>query len=318
MADLILDFEKPIIELENKINEMRTLAADEDVELSEGVKRLEAKLAKLIKDTYAKLSRWQRVQLARHPARPFTLQYIDHIFTDFEELHGDRLYKDDPAFVGGLAFIDNRPVMVMGQQKGRNTKEKLYRNFGMMNPEGYRRAIRLMKLAAKFNRPIIVFVDTPGAYPGLGAEERGQGEAIARNIFEMARLPVPIIVIIIGEGASGGALGIGLGDKILMLENSWYSVITPEGCAAILWRNSDKADLAADALKLTPPDLMKLGVIDDIIMEPGGGAHRKFTAAADNTKSAILKNLEQLDQIDGADLLTRRLEKYGEMGFYNE
>lgn len=318
MPDIVLDFEKPIIKLEKKISEMKALAEEEHLELSGTIRNLEKKRDKLIKDTYSKLSRWERVQLARHPARPFSLDYINYLFTDFEELHGDRLYRDDPALVGGPAFLDGRPVMVMGQQKGRNTKEKLFRNFGMMNPEGYRKAIRLMKMAAKFQRPIIVFVDTPGAYPGLGAEERGQGEAIARNIYEMSRLPVPIIVVIIGEGASGGALGIGLGDRILMLENSWYSVITPEGCAAILWRDASKAHLAADALKLIPSDLITLEVIDEIIPEPGGGAHRHFAGTADTVKAAVSAHLAELSAYDGDTLIDMRLEKYAAMGYYDE
>ncbi|MBN2417493.1 acetyl-CoA carboxylase carboxyltransferase subunit alpha [bacterium] len=318
MPDILLDFEKPIVKLEKKISEMKALAEEENLELAGTIRNLEKKLDKLVKDTYSGLSRWERVQLARHPARPFSLDYINHLFTDFTELHGDRLFGDDPALVGGPAFFNGRPVMVIGQQKGRNTKEKLFRNFGMMNPEGYRKAIRLMKMAAKFRRPIIVFVDTPGAYPGLGAEERGQGEAIARNIYEMARLPVPLVVVIIGEGASGGALGIGLGDRILMLENSWYSVITPEGCAAILWRDAAKANLAADALKLIPADLIKLGVIDEIISEPGGGAHRNFAGTADAVRTGLLTHLAELDTLDGESLISARLEKYAAMGYYHD
>ncbi|RKY77429.1 acetyl-CoA carboxylase carboxyl transferase subunit alpha, partial [candidate division KSB1 bacterium] len=237
MVEFTLEFEKPIVELEEKINEMKALSAGQSGVISEEIARLESKLYKLMDDTYSRLNRWQRVQLARHPMRPYSLDYIERIFTDFIELHGDRQYRDDPALVAGLAKLDGRSVMVLGQQKGRTTKEKLFRNFGMMHPEGYRKALRLMKMADKFKRPIIVFVDTPGAYPGVGAEERGQGEAIARNLFEMSVLKVPIIVVIIAEGASGGALGIGVGDRVYMLENSWYSVISPEGCAAILWRD---------------------------------------------------------------------------------
>jgi len=318
MAGIILEFERPIVELEKKIAEMRTYAVEENVELTDEIKRLESRLKKLMKETYSKLTRWQRVQLARHPDRPFTLDYVERIFSDFVELHGDRLFRDDPALVGGLAKLDGRSVMVVGQQKGRTTKQKLYRNFGMMNPEGYRKAIRLMKLAAKFRRPVVVFVDTPGAYPGLGAEERGQGEAIARNIFEMSHLPVPILIVIIGEGASGGALGIGIGDRVLMMENGWYSVISPEGCAAILWRDSARADVAAEALKLTASDLIELGVIDEVIPEPIGGAHRDVDGAAKILKKRIVENLNELGAYSSKELVKRRVEKYGQMGFVKE
>ena len=318
MAEFILDFEKPIVELERKIAEMKTLSLESNVELADEIKRLELRLKKLIDETYSRLTRWQVYQLARHPDRPYTLDYIERLFTDFVELHGDRQFRDDPAVVCGLAKLDGRPIMVVGQQKGRTTKQKLYRNFGMMNPEGYRKALRVMKLSARFGRPIIVFVDTPGAYPGLEAEERGQGEAIARNIYEMSHLAVPIIIVIIGEGASGGALGIGVGDRVLMLENSWYSVISPEGCAAILWRNSAKADLAAEALKITAPDLMKLGIIDEIVQEPNGGAHRDADGAAAFVKKAILQNLHRLTNIDPDELVRERIVKYGKMGFFDE
>ena len=318
MGSFVLDFEKPIIELEKKIDEMKSYAVDKDVELSVEIKRLESRLEKLMKDTYSKLTRWQRYQLAKHPDRPFTLDYVERIFTDFVELHGDRQFADDPAVVCGLAQLDGMPVMIVGQQKGRTMKQKLHRNFGMMNPEGYRKAIRIMKMAAKFKRPIVVFVDTMGAYPGLGAEERGQGEAIARNIFEMSHLPVPILIVIIGEGASGGALGIGVGDRVIMMENGWYSVISPEGCAAILWRDSAKADLAAEALKLTAPDLIELGVIDEIIPEPLGGAHRDADTAAANVKERIIYHLKELVPLDGPALIEQRIEKYGRMGFFEE
>ncbi len=318
MAGFILEFERPIVELEKKIAEMKTYAADENVELSDEIKRLESRLKKLMEETYSKLTRWQRVQLARHPDRPYTLDYVERIFTDFVELHGDRAFADDPALVGGLAKLDGRPVMVLGQQKGRTTKEKLYRNFGMMNPEGYRKALRLMKMAVKFNRPVVVFIDTPGAYPGLGAEERGQGEAIARNLFEMAHMPIPILIVIIGEGASGGALGIGVGDRTLMMENGWYSVISPEGCAAILWRDSAKASVAAEALKLTAGDLIKLGVIDEIIPEPIGGAHRDVDGASKIVKERIVVHLNELSSYSGDELIKNRLEKYGRMGFFKE
>ncbi|MBN1894460.1 acetyl-CoA carboxylase carboxyltransferase subunit alpha [bacterium] len=318
MSERILDFEKPIVELEKKIAEMKAHTDAHGMDLSDEIRRLESRLQKLLQDTHAKLTRWQRVQLSRHPKRPYTLDYIERIFTDFVELHGDRLYGDDPALIGGMAKLDGRPVMVIGQQKGRTTKENLYRNFGMMNPEGYRKAIRLMKLAAKFKKPVLVFVDTPGAYPGLGAEERGQGEAIARNIFEMAHVPVPIIVCIIAEGASGGALGIGVGDRILMLENAWYSVISPEGCAAILWRDSAKAQQAAEILKLTAPDLFALGVIDEIVPEPLGGAHRDYDATARTVKERILASLDMLQKLDAGERIEKRLEKYGKIGFFKE
>ncbi len=318
MGERILDFEKPIVELERKIIEMKAYAENENVELADEIGRLENRLQKLMNETYSKLTRWQRYQLAKHQERPYTLDYIDRLFSDFVELHGDRLFGDDPALVAGLASLDGNPVMVMGQQKGRTTKEKLYRNFGMMNPEGYRKAIRLMKMAVKFNRPVIVFVDTPGAYPGLGAEERGQGEAIARNLFEMTRLTVPIVVVIIGEGASGGALGIGLGDRILMMENAWYSVISPEGCAAILWRDSGKASQAAEVLKLAAPDLLELKVIDEIIPEPLGGAHRNVDEAAKIIKERIVKHLGELSVIPREMLIDKRIEKYGKMGYYKE
>ncbi|MFO7891301.1 MAG: acetyl-CoA carboxylase carboxyltransferase subunit alpha [bacterium] len=318
MHKFILDFEKPIVKLEEKIHEMKSYATEENVELSDEIERLEKKLTVLMKQTYANLDRWQRVQLARHPKRPYTLDYIDKICTDFIELHGDRYFGDDPALVAGLAKLEGKPIMILGQQKGRTTKEKLYRNFGMMNPEGYRKALRLMKLAAKFRRPVVVLVDTPGAYPGLGAEQRGQGEAIARNLFEMSHLPIPILIIIIGEGASGGALGVGLGDRTLMMENTWYSVISPEGCAAILWRDASKSNLAAEALKLTAEDLIELNIIDEMIKEPLGGAHRDPDTASSVLKKRILCHLNQLLAYNEEELLAKRLEKYSKMGFYKE
>ncbi|MEJ2627634.1 MAG: acetyl-CoA carboxylase carboxyltransferase subunit alpha [bacterium] len=318
MAKFILDFEQPIVKLEEKINEMKTYANEENVELSDEIKRLEKKLEVLMKQTYSNLNRWQRVQLARHPKRPYSLDYIQRICTDFIELHGDRYFGDDPSLVAGLSKFDGKPVMILGQQKGRTTKEKLYRNFGMMNPEGYRKAIRLMRLAAKFRRPVVVFIDTPGAYPGLGAEERGQGEALARNLFEMSHLPIPIIIVIIGEGASGGALGVGLGDRTLMMENTWYSVISPEGCAAILWRDASKSNLAAESLKLTAEDLIELNIIDEVIKEPLGGAHRDPDIASQLVKKRIMYHLNQLSQFNEQELITRRLEKYSKMGYYKE
>jgi acetyl-CoA carboxylase carboxyl transferase subunit alpha len=314
----ILDFEKPVAELEKKIVEMHEYAQLTGIDLTEDIKRLEKKAEQLRKEIYSNLTRWQHVQLARHPQRPYTLDYIENICTYFEELHGDRCYADDKAIVAGVGMIENYSCIIMGHQKGRDTKANLYRNFGMPNPEGYRKALRLMKLAVKFNKPLIAFLDTPGAYPGIGAEERGQAEAIARNLFEMSRLPVPIIIVIIGEGASGGALGIGIGDRILMLENAWYSVISPEGCAAILWRDSSNAPLAAEAMKVTAEDLLSLNVIDAIIKEPDGGAHRDPVAAANVVKKEILVNLSELIKKDRKELIKERIEKFSKMGFWEE
>ncbi len=313
-----LEFEKPILELEKKIREMKEFSAGGGVELSSEIVSLERKLEKLQTDIFSKLSRWQRVQLARHPKRPYTLDYIGHIFTDFVELHGDRGFADDKAVVCGFGKLDGRKVCIVGQQKGRDTKAKLERNFGMMHPEGYRKALRIMRTAARFDRPIIIFIDTPGAYPGVGAEERGQAEAIARNILEMFNLPVPIVLIIIGEGASGGALGIGIGDKILMLENSWYSVISPEGCAAILWRDNAKAPDAAEALKLSATDLLELKVIDKILPEPSGGAHRNHSLVASVVKAELAAAIEELSDLPREELLRRRLDKFRAIGVYDE
>jgi acetyl-CoA carboxylase carboxyl transferase subunit alpha len=316
---IVLEFEKPIVELEQKILEMREFAKGESVELSHEIESLERKLDKLTREIYSNLTRWQRVQLARHPRRPYTLDYIEHLTDGFIELHGDRGYSDDKAVVCGPAYFSGRKVMIVGQQKGRDTKSKLYRNFGMMHPEGYRKALRMMKLAEKFNLPILIFVDTPGAFPGLGAEERGQAEAIARNIKEMARLTVPVVISIIGEGASGGALGIGVGDVVLMMEHSWYSVISPEGCAAILWRDAAKAPDAAEALKLAAPDLIDLEVIDRIVPEPSGGAHRDHAGAARSLASTIDEYLDTLVGLSAEELLERRLDKFRKMGvFYHE
>ena len=314
----MLDFEKPIIELEKKISEMREYAKEAGVNLSDDIKRLEKKANSLRKDVYSKLTPWQKVQLARHPDRPYTLDYIERIATDFIELHGDRYFADDPAIVGGIAQIDKYKVVIFGHQKGRDIKAKLFRNFGMSNPEGYRKALRLMKLAAKFNMPVISLIDTPGAYPGIEAEERGQAEAIARNLLEMSRMPVPIIVAIIGEGASGGALGIGVGDVILMMENCWYSVISPEGCAAILWNDNAKAPTAAEAMKLTAPHLLELGVIDKIIPEPRGGAHWDYDRSAHILKQNIVKELDRLSKIPKTKLLEDRSEKFERMGYWEE
>ena len=318
MSGYILDFEKPIVELEKKIAEMKAYSISENVSMDDEISRLEDKLHKLMTDTYAKLSRWQRVLLSRHPDRPYAQDYIDRIFSDYVELHGDRHFGDDPAMVGGLAKLDGKPIMVIGQQKGRTTKEKLRRNFGMMNPEGYRRALRLMKLAEKFSKPVVSLIDTMGAYPGIGAEERGQGEAIARNLFEMAHLKVPILAVIIGEGASGGALGIGMGDRVLMLENGWYSVITPEGCAAILWKDNPAAMIphAAEILKVTADDLKELGVIDEVIPEPMGGAHRNYDEVAQSVKERIRFHLNQLEKLSLDQLVNQRLEKYSKIGYY--
>lgn len=316
MAKNILDFEKPIVELEAKLEEMRKFAGDLDIEKE--IQKIEDKVRKLKETLYKDLTRWQRVQLARHPDRPYTLDYIYEMTTNFVELHGDRSYKDDKAIVGGLAQLDEYKIVIVGHQKGRDTKSNLYRNFGMPNPEGYRKALRLMKLAEKFNRPVITLIDTPGAYPGVEAEERGQAEAIARNLFEMSRLKVPIIVVIIGEGASGGALGIGLGDRILMLENCWYSVISPESCSSILWRSWDFKEQAAEALKLTAPDLFEQGLVDRIIPEPNGGAHKDHKEAAVILKSALKEELAQLIKIKPDKLVEMRREKFGKMGEFTE
>jgi len=318
MNGFVFDFERPIVELEKKIEEMKEYSYIENVELQEEITNLEKKAEKLRKEIYSKLTRWQRVQLARHPQRPYTLDYIQRIVPDFQELHGDRKFADDPAIVSGIGHIQNVPIMLIGHQKGRTTKEKVYRNFGMPNPEGYRKALRLMQLAAKFKRPVVTLIDTPGAYPGIGAEERGQAEAIARNLFEMSHLPVPILVIIIGEGASGGALGIGVGDKILMLENTWYSVISPEGCAAILWRDAAKAKEAAEAMRVTAKDLMEMGIADGIIPEPVGGAHRDYDEAASILEKRILEELNELSSLPVDELLEKRYQKYRKIGFWEE
>lgn len=318
MERYVLEFERPLIELEKKIQDMKSYSLSEDLAVNEEIAKLEEKAEKLSQEIYTKLTRWERVQLARHPQRPYTLDYIERITDSFIELHGDRAFGDDPAIVAGFAEIENEPVVIIGHQKGRTTKEKLYRNFGSPHPEGYRKALRLMKLGAKFNRPIICLIDTPGAYPGIGAEERGQAEAIAKNLFEMSHLPVPILVIVIGEGASGGALGIGVGDRLLMMENTWYSVISPEGCAAILWRDSSKANLAAEAMKVTSTDLLEMKILDAIIPEPPGGAHRNVDQAAEILKETILTELTDLKQLPIDDLIQNRIEKYGKMGFWEE
>ena len=316
MGKTILDFEKPVFELEQKLEEMKK--SSNRLGIEKEIARIEIKVAQLKEELYKDLSRWQRVQLARHPDRPYTLDFIDLMTTNFIELHGDRHFKDDKAIVGGFAQLDEFKVMMIGHQKGRDTKSNVYRNFGMANPEGYRKALRLMKLAEKFNKPVITMLDTPGAYPGLEAEERGQAEAIARNLFEMSRLRVPIIVCIIGEGASGGALGIGIGDKILMLENCWYSVISPESCSSILWRSWDYKEQAAEALKLTAEDLLEQKIVDRIIPEPLGGAHKNPQKAADNLKSALLEELALLVKIKPDKLIQNRIDKFGSMGPFTE
>ncbi|HEY6190885.1 MAG TPA: acetyl-CoA carboxylase carboxyltransferase subunit alpha [Bacteroidota bacterium] len=316
MAKTVLNFEKPIIDLEQKIEEMRKYS--DSLLITDEIKMLEEKVQQLRKSIYDGLTRWQKVQLARHPDRPYTLDYISLMLTDFVELHGDRGFRDDKAIVGGLGRLGTEPVMIIGHQKGRDTKSNVYRNFGMPNPEGYRKALRLMKLAAKFGRPVITMLDTPGAYPGLEAEERGQAEAIARNLFEMSHLPVPIIVVIIGEGASGGALGIGIGDRILMLENTWYSVISPESCSSILWRSWDFKEQAAEALKLTAPDLLAQGIVDRIVPEPLGGAHRNPAQSAEILKQILLEELKKLKKLKLDKLIEKRIEKFGSMGEYDE
>ncbi len=308
-----LDFEKPIVELEKRIEELRSFEG-----VDEEIVKLEQQLDKLKKKIFSKLSRWQIVQLARHPQRPYTLDYIPLIFDDFIELHGDRRYGDDPAIVAGIGKIEDYSVVIVGHQKGRDTKEKLRRNFGMPHPEGYRKALRVMKLGEKLGLPVISFVDTPGAYPGVGAEERGQSEAIARNIMEMAVLEVPILVFVTGEGGSGGALAIAVGDRVYMLEYAIYSVISPEGCASILWRDSSKAPQAAEALKLTSKDLLELGIIDEVIKEPLGGAHRNVKETAERIKEKILESLSILCQKPAESLIKERIEKFCKMGQYKE
>ena len=314
MAIYTLDFERPLLELERQIEELK----HGDADVSKEIGPLEARLIELRAEIYQSLTPMQRVQVARHPRRPYTLDYLRTVFADFVELHGDRLYRDDPAMVAGWARLDGTSVMVIGHQKGRDTKDNLYRNFGMAHPEGYRKALRLMQLAEKFEAPVITLVDTPGAYPGLGAEERGQAEAIARNLIEMASLRTPILTAVIGEGGSGGALAIGLADRVLMFENSVYSVISPEGCAAILWKDSSQRERAAEALKITAQDLLDLGVIDEIIPEPSGGAHTDPDAAAASLGAALQRHLRRLRKINVDKLLKRREEKYLSMGALSE
>jgi acetyl-CoA carboxylase carboxyl transferase subunit alpha len=313
-----LDFEKPVIELEQKIQELREQASAKGLEAEDELTDLERKAEELRREVYANLTPYQRVQLARHPRRPYSLDYIEHVFSGFTELHGDRHYADDAAIVAGLAWLDERPVMVIGQQKGRDTKENLLRRFGMPNPEGYRKALRLMKLAERFRVPVVTLVDTPGAYPGLGAEERGQAEAIAVNLREMARLAVPIVTVVIGEGGSGGALAIAVSDVVLMFENSVYSVISPEGCASILWRDGKRAAQAAEALRLTAPDLERLGVVDGILPEPIGGAHRDHAAAAVTLAAVLRERLAMLEAMTPEARTQRRLERFRGIGVFRE
>jgi len=318
MKTTFLEFEQPIAELEGKIEQLRFVQDDSAVDISEEISRLEAKSQGLTKDIYAKLTPWQIALVARHPQRPYTLDYIEHIFTDFEELHGDRAFADDHAIVGGLARFNSQPCVVIGHQKGRDTKEKIYRNFGMPRPEGYRKALRLMRTAERFSMPIFTFVDTPGAYPGIDAEERGQSEAIGRNLYEMAELKVPIITTIIGEGGSGGALAIAVADAVLMLQYSTYSVISPEGCASILWKSAEKAAEAADTMGITASRLKTLGLVDRVVTEPTGGAHRDHRIMALTLKKQLQDQLKQLSGLSAPDLIERRFERVMAYGRFKE
>ena len=313
-----LDFERPIVELEERIAEMEKAAEERGIDVSAELATLQAKLTRLKSDIFSHLSPMQRVQLARHPRRPYPLDFVERCFTDWIELHGDRSFADDRAMIGGMARFEGRPVMIVGQQKGRDTKENLRRNFGMPHPEGYRKALRLMKVAEKFGHPVITLIDTPGAYPGIGAEERGQAEAIARNLREMAGLRVPTISVVTGEGASGGALGIGVTDRILILENAFYSVISPEGCAAILWKDGEKRDLAARAMKLTADDLYRLGIVDEIVKEPMGGAHTDYAATARALEDVLRRHLREISDPDPERRIRRRADKYRDMGAWTD
>jgi len=313
-----LDFEQPIAELEAKIEELRKVEFDNDINISDTLKQLEEKNQHLTESIFSGLSDWQISQLSRHPERPYTLDYIEHMFTDFHELHGDRAFKDDPALVCGLAKLEGQPIMVIGHQKGRDTKEKIYRNFGMPCPEGYRKALRIMKMAERFKLPIICLIDTPGAYPGIGAEERGQSEAIARNLFEMSRLRTPIICTVIGEGGSGGALAIGVGDRLLMLEYSTYAVISPEGCASILWKSADKAKLAAEAMGITSDRVREQGFLDEVIREPVGGGHRNYQQVALSLRETLIRHLDELRQESIEDMIEKRYQRIMRFGSYIE
>lgn len=318
MAETVLEFEKPIAALEAKLSEWERLSADSNLNVDEELAALKRKLEDTKKNVYENLTPWQRVQLARHPGRPYTLDYIDRIFIDFMEFHGDRRYADDAAIVGGFARFEGKPVMVIGTQKGRNTRESVFRNFGCPHPEGYRKALRLMKLANLAGLPVITFIDTPGAFPGVASEERHIGEAIAVNLREMFALDVPVLCLVIGEGGSGGALGIGVGNKVLLMENAYYSVITPEGCAAILWKDRAYSEKAAEALHLTGRDLLKLGLIDGIIPEPLGGAHKDYDSAAENLKQAIRENLDQLCRMTSEQLRENRYARFRNIQFFKE
>jgi len=318
MVSTGLDFEKPILELERRVEELKKFSSSERLDIGSEIKKLEEKLDKVKREVFENLTQWQRVQIARHPKRPYTMDYINLMTTDFMELHGDRHFADDKALICGLAMLDQEKICIIGHQKGRDTKENLMRNFGSAHPEGYRKALRVMQLVSKFNVPIVCFIDTPGAYPGIGAEERGQAEAIAYNLQEMFQIKAPIIVIVIGEGGSGGALGIGVGDRVSIMENAYYSVISPEGCAAILWKDRKKAAQAASVLKLTGDELMKLGVIDEIIKEPLGGAHRDPAQAAINLKAVIKKYMAELKAIPLNKLLDQRYDKFRKMGVFTE
>jgi acetyl-CoA carboxylase carboxyl transferase subunit alpha len=313
-----LDFEQPIAELEAKIKELRNVEFDNNINISDALKQLEDRSQALTESIFAELSDWQISQLSRHPGRPYTLDYVEHIFTDFHELHGDRAYADDPAIICGLARIDEQPVMVIGHQKGRDTKEKIYRNFGMPRPEGYRKALRMMKMAERFKIPVICLIDTPGAYPGIDAEERGQSEAIARNLFEMAKLKTPVICTIIGEGGSGGALAIGVGDRLIMLEYSTYSVISPEGCATILWKSADKSQLAAEAMGITSDRIREQGFLDEVVREPLGGGHRDFKAISANLKETLLRHLNELKHQPIDVILEKRYKRIMNFGVFTD
>lgn len=313
-----LEFEKPILELERKIEELKNFTSSEKIDLDKEIRRLEKRLEEVKREVYDNLTPWQRVQIARHPNRPYTLDYVELISSDFIELHGDRTFGDDKAMIGGIAKIDEEKVMIIGHQKGKDIKQQVMRNFGCAHPEGYRKALRLMKTAEKFGIPIISFIDTPGAYPGVGAEERGQAEAIATNLKEMILLQVPIIAIVIGEGGSGGALGIGVGDKICVLEHAYYSVISPEGCSAILWKKEGSAEQAAEVLKLTAKDLLNLEIIDEVITEPLGGAHRDYKEIALNVKESILRHLRELKKLNKEELIKKRYLKYRKIGVFKE
>lgn len=313
-----LDFEQPIAELEAKIDELKFVSSDAEVNIGEEIARLRAKSRVLTTSIFSNLSQWQIAQLARHPQRPYTLDYISALFTDFQELHGDRMYADDYAIVAGPARLNGKPVMIIGHQKGRDTKERVRRNYGMPKPEGYRKALRLMKMAERFSMPLITFIDTAGAYPGVGAEERGQSEAIARNLFEMAKLRIPVISVVIGEGGSGGALAIGVCDRLVMLQYSIYSVISPEGCAGILWRSADKKDLAAEAMGVSAERIAKLGVVDEVIKEPLGGAHRDPQAMAESVRESITRHLDELQSKSIEQLMTNRAQRLRSYGVYSD